>query len=338
MITLKDIAREAGVSTVSVSNVINGNYKKVSQETIEKVEKIIEKYDYQPNATARSLAKKESRIIGVVVPNINEKNNYMESPYNAVIVGVLEHIIRVRDYYLMIRSVQRGTEIIPILNNWNVDGVIFLGVFKEDAIEIQKRVKLPMIFMDTYFEELQLANIGVQDFKGGYLATKYLISRGHTRIAFAGPDTSSKGVVQERFNGFKRAMEESNLPVPQENIFTAYTLYEPGVEIGKRIAFSPNKITAVVVTSDIMALGIMEGLRLSGLTVPGDVSLIGFDNLPECRYSNPQLTSVSQNLEKKAEMAANYLFEMIQEKKRMVFDEKIDVEIIERQSVKTLQA
>lgn len=127
MVTQKDIAREAGVSSVTVSNVVNGNYHKVSEENIKKIQGLIEKYHYLPNATARSLAKKESQIIGVVIPNISKDDNFLESPYYARVLGVLEQIVRNKGYYLMVRCVGKCTEIIPHLSAWNVDGVIFLG-------------------------------------------------------------------------------------------------------------------------------------------------------------------------------------------------------------------
>ena len=334
--TLKDIAKEAGVSTVTISNVINGNHDKVSKETIKRVEKIIEKYNYRPNATARSLAMKESKIIGVVIPNIGEDENFLQSPYNAEVLGVLERFVRKKGYYLMIRCVKSCKEVIPLFATWNVDGLIFIGAYAEEAEEIQKRMKLPMVFMDTYANSGTIANVGADDFKGGYLSTKYMISRGHKNIAFAGPDINSPGVIRERFIGFEKAMQERDLQVKQSCIFCADTRYELGVEVGKQIAFSEEKITAVVSMSDVLALGIMEGLRLSGKIVPDDVSVIGFDNLPECRFSSPQLTTIAQNIEKKAEKAAEYLFSMIQTKESIYVDEKIDVEVVERQTVKML--
>lgn len=336
MITLKDIAKEAGVSTVTVSNVINGKNKKVSLATIEKVNKIVEKYNYSPNATARSLAMKKSKIIGVVIPNVDEMGNFLQNPYNAEILGVLERIIRKNGYYLMVRCFGKAIEIIPTLSNWNVDGAIFLGVFKDDVVEIRKKMKCHMIFLDTYFEGMKLANIGVDDYKGSYLATKYLLERGHSKIAFVGQDHNHPGVVQERYRGFSDAMSKRGLEVPVERIFTSDISYEHGIDVGKKIVLSKEHITAIVSISDILALGIMEGLRLSAITVPDDISIIGFDNLPECRYSTPQLSTVSQNITMKAELAAKYLFQMIDSNRHIMINEKIDVEIVERQSVRRL--
>lgn len=335
---LKDIAKLAGVSSVTVSNVINGNFNKVSKETIEKVQKIIDENHYRPNATARSLASKESKIIGVVIPNLGEDEVFSISPYNTQILALLENYIRKQGYYLMMRCVSKCKEIIPIFSTWNVDGIIFFGTFKSEVEEIQHKIKVPAVFIDTYAEELGIANVGINDYKGGYLATRYLLGKGHRQIAFAGPGIDSPGVIQERYRGFCDACKEREVEVTMSHNFEAATIYDEGVEVGKKIAFSDMRFTAVISMSDILAFGIMEGLRLSGLNIPNDISVVGFDNLPECKYANPQLTTVSQNLEQKAYLAGKYLFQMICEKEKIVVNEKVDVDIIERQSVKSLVA
>lgn len=333
---IKDIAKKAGVSTATVSNVINGNYNKVSKDTIKKVQKIIEENDYKPNATARSLALKESKIIGVVIPYLGKEEPFSQSPYNAQILAFLENYVRRQGYYLMIRSIGKCKKIIPIFSTWNVDGVILLGAYKNEVAEIEEKLKVPTVYIDTYGEELPIANVGIDDYKGGFLAARYLLGKGHRKIAFVGPDLDSPGVIQERFRGFCDACKERHVEITEDCIFEASTIYEQGVEVGKKIAFSNQGFTAIAAMSDIVAFGVMEGLRRSGLNVPEDISIIGFDNLPECRYSNPQLTSVSQNLEKKAFLAGEHLFKMIHEKKKITVNEKVDVEIVERQSVKEL--
>lgn len=333
---LKSIAKKAGVSTATVSNVINGNYHKVSQKTIDKVQKIIEETDYQPNATARSLAMKESKIIGVVIPNLTEAEVFSVSPYNTEILALLENYIRNQGYYMMMRAVNNCGEIIPLFSTWHVDGIVILGAQKDEVAKLQERLDVPTVYIDTYTENKQILNIGIDDYKGGLLAARYLLGKGHRHIAFVGPNVNSSGVINERYRGFCDACAEKNVAITQEHIFEAYTLFEHGVAAGKKIAFSDIPFTAVATMSDILAFGVMEGLRLSGKNVPTDISIIGFDNLPECRYSNPQLTSVSQNLEEKAVLAGKYLFEMIRNKEQTAANEIVDVEIVERQSVKEI--
>lgn len=336
MVTQKDIAKEAGVSSVTVSNVINGNYHKVSEENIKKIQALIQKYHYVPNATARSLAKKESHIIGVVIPNVDEKDNFLESPYNAEVLGVLERIVRIKGYYLMVRCVDSCQEIIPLLSTWNVDGVVFLSAYRNDVIAIQKKMTLPMVFLDTYTEGLPAFSVGTNDYKGGYLATRYLISMGHRDILFAGPEIKGNSVIPRRYQGYETAMKENGLETQVRWQFAPFTSYECGVECGKKIAFLEKIPTAVFASADILALGIMEGLRLSGKRVPEDVSLVGFDDLSESRYSTPQLTTISQHISEKAELAARHLFRMLEKKESSETNIEVDVELVERQSVRNL--
>ncbi len=333
---LKTIAQQAGVSTATVSNVINGNHHKVSQETIRKVQKIIEENDYKPNATARSLASKKSRIIGVVIPHIGSKENFFVNPYNARMLALLEQYVRNQGYYLMVRCVGSCTDIIPLFSSWNVDGVIFFGAFREDIGELRSRLNIPTVYIDTYARDLGIDNVGIDDYKGGYLAAGYLLGKGHREIAFVGPNVHSPGVIQERYNGFRDACRERGIELSAEHHFETNTLYQSGVAAGQRVAMSPRKVTAVAVMSDIVAFGVMEGLRLCGLNVPQDVSVIGFDNLPECQYSNPKLTTISQNVEEKALRVGEGLFRLIRGEAAEPIDEKLDVELVERQSVRNV--
>jgi LacI family transcriptional regulator len=333
---IKDIAKKAGVSTATVSNVINGNYNKVSEETIKKVQKIIEENDYQPSATARSLARKESRIIGVVMPYLSEDEPFSSSPYYEKMLALLENYVRKRGYYLMIRSVSECKEMIPIFSTWNVDGIILLGPYREEIKEIEERVKAPTVYIDSYAEGVDIVNIGLDDYKGGYLAARYLLAKGHRQIAFVGPKITNSGVVYERFNGFCAACKERGVELTPDHIFETWTIYDQGVDAAKRVAFSNIKFTAAVTMSDILAFGLMEGLKRCGMNIPDDISVVGFDNLPECRYSSPQLTTIGQDLQKKAQLAGEYLFRMIETKEKLVANEKMDVDIVERQSVREL--
>ena len=128
---LKTIAEKAGVSTATVSNVINGNHHKVSQDTVDRVQKIIRELNYSPNATARSLASKESRIIGLIVPNMGDFRSM--DPYTMHMLSLFEQAIRKENYYLMVRCVDRCREIAQMVNSWNVDGVVLLGAFPDNG-------------------------------------------------------------------------------------------------------------------------------------------------------------------------------------------------------------
>lgn len=337
MVTLKDIAAEAGVSIMTVSNVINGNHSKVSQKNIEKIKKIIEKYNYVPNLTARSLTAKSSKIIGVIVPIKSSFNNLFKDPYISELFGVIQNVIRENGYYLMIRSVKDVSDISALLKNWNMDGAIFLMPDYDNLIySILKENKLPMVFLDSYSKIDTILSVGINDYKGGYIATRHLINNGHKKILFAGPCHKYSGPIfqiLQRLEGYKAALTEFNIPFDEKLILNVEPNYEEGIALGRAICNKEYDVTAVFTTADIMAIGIIEGTKLNGKIVPNDLSVIGFDNLLPSIYVTPKLTTISQDIEAKATAAVNLLIEYIE--KGSVESNKItfDVEIVERQSV-----
>ena len=333
---LKTIAQRAGVSTATVSNVINGNNHKVSEETRRRVNEIIKETNYKPNALARSLAKKESRIIGLVIPYLGADEDFFTNPYNAHMIASIERYIRARDYYLMLRCVGDPAEIVPLLSSWNVDGAFFLGIYKEEVRQILKQLDIPLVFFDTYAPGEKIVNVGIEDYRGGYLMARYLIGKGHKKLALVTPDVSSEGVIKERYRGFTDACKEAGISFKPGNIYYADTTYKDAMQIGQDIAFGGGQYTAVACMSDIVAFGVTEGLRQCGLRIPYDISVMGFDNLPDCDFMVPKLTSVAQDFELKAGRAGDYLFRMIDGERDLVVDERQPIRVVERQSVRDL--
>lgn len=334
---IKDIAQRAGVSTATVSNVINGNYNRVSQATVDKVRKIIEEMDYSPNAVARSLASKESKIIGVVIANLNMEQAFSINAYTNQVVAQLEKYVRNKGYYLMVRCVERCTEIVPILSSWNADGAIFLGAFPEEVEELEKLLKIPTVYMDAHSPDLDIANVGIDDYKGGFLMGRYLLAKGHRKIALVTPKVDSPGVIQTRYHGFYDALKEAGLEFLPEDIFETATDAAHGAQSGVNIALSGKGYTAAAVMSDISALGVISGLRTGGLRVPEDVSVIGFDNLEAAKFTCPPLTTIAQNIDQKCDTAGDLLFQMIESKKKLSVNKVLDIELVERQSVRTIE-
>lgn len=330
---IKDIAQRAGVSTATVSNVINGNYSRVSQATVEKVQKIIEELGYNPSAAARSLASKESKIIGVVIPNLNENQVFSINAYTSQAVARLEKYVRNKGYYLMVRCVERCTEIVPIFSSWNADGAIILGAFPEEVAEMEKLLKIPTVYMDAHSPDLDIANVGIDDYKGGFLMGRYLLAKGHRKIALVTPMVDSQGVVQARYKGFCDALKEQGMEFQPDDIYIAATNATSGAQAGVNIALSGKPYTAVAAMSDMSALGVMSGLRTCGIHVPEDVSIMGFDNLEAGKYVYPALTTIAQDIEKKCDTAGEILFRMIESKEKIITNEVLDIELVERQSV-----
>lgn len=337
MATLKDIASEAGVSVMTVSNVINGNHSKVSEKNRNKINELIEKYNYVPNLTARSLNAKSSKIIGVIMPFDDTNINLFKNPYTSELFGVIESALREEGYYVMVRAVKDVSKISELLKNWSMDGAIFLMPDYDHIIySILKQNKLPMVFIDSYSDIESILGVGINDYKGGYIGTKYLLNHGHKKILFAGPCEESNTIIRKRLDGYKSALSEYGIPFDENLVVNVIPTYEPGINLGRDISNGIYDATAVLTTADILAIGVMEGARINGMIIPNDLSIIGFDNLLPSIYVTPKLTTVSQNIEAKGKASVKLLMDYI--KNGTVSNNKItlDVEIIERQSVKQL--
>lgn len=337
--TLKDIAEKAGVSMMTVSNVINGKHHRVSAQTIEKVNAIIKECGYVPNLNARSLMSKNSNIIGIIISwdEPDNSENYLENPYVSTMIGTIERELRINGYYTLVRSVYTQSDLTVLLKNWNVDGIIFLYPNCDNYLkQFLDSASCPVAIFDSNISYPGLINICSDDETGLYLSTKYMIIHGHKQIAFVADYTTSP-VLEKRFHGYRRALEESGIPFCSEHVLLYPPSYEGGIKAGRKLAMSDNDVTAVVTTADICAIGIMEGARLGGYRIPVDLSIIGYDNLSLCRYTTPKLTSVSQNITQKAILATRLLLEKIKTGKisgpEMI---KTEVEIVDRQSVVSL--
>lgn len=339
MITLKEIAKEAGVSSMTVSNVINGNHGKVSAEKIKIVQDIIKKYNYVPNMSARSLAKRSSKMIAILVDTYYEQENVFKDPYLSELFGSIECFIRSSGYFAIIQSVSSIQNATNLLQNWKVDGAIFLSPQnQEDMQQLTKLTNCPMVFMDSYNNtDSSLLTVGVDDYKGGYIATKYLISNGHSKIGFAGCYSEQNSIVSHRYHGYLDALKEFNLPYYDSYLINTFTRYEDGLAIGRDLANKKYDLTAVFATADLLALGIIKGCSLNGYIVPNDLSVIGFDNIELCSLTTPALTTISQNVHRKADAAVKLLINTIEQKEVKETSVTCDVELMIRQTVQYLK-
>ena len=236
----------------------------------------------------------------------------------------------------MLRCVPDCRQVIPQLSSWNVDGVFFLGVVESDVKGIISALDAPVVFLDTYTKEKNIVNVGLDDYKGGYLSARYLIGKGHKRIALACPDYKGTGVVRERYLGFKKACEEAKIEFTEDDIYRTDTVYKGAILVGNDIALSGKGYTAVATMSDIVAFGLIEGIKQCGFSVPDDISVIGFDNLAEGEYVYPKLTTISQDINEKANAAGRGMFEILEGNKDYTADIHLPVQIIERQTVRQL--
>lgn len=329
MVTLKDIAELAGVSPMTVSRVVNKQYNKVSKETIARIKRIIKEQGYVPNSSARSLSSKSTRLIAIVVQG---EQNALEYPYNAAITGHICYYVQSHGYSPIIYYVDDYKEVTRRLRTWNVEGAVFLGMFDENMRNIQAENAIPLVFIDSYSTVRQVTNIGLDDFKGGELAGQYLLSMGHKEIAFVGISTERSSVVRQRLKGFKLALAQANVALPEERIVFDVDFFDSI----RHICQGEHRPTAFFVTADIEAIRLMDFLRTLDLRVPEDCSIIGFDNLSLGSYTNPRLTTISQDISRKAQIAIEVLFRHIEQKESPAENIILDVELVERESVRRL--
>ena len=219
MITIKEMAEMLGISTTTVSNVINGKTSEVSQKTAEKVQKLLDEYDYVPNMNAKNLAQNHSRLIGIVLKRRKDKyENIFTDPFHGELLGALESAIREQGYYMMIYISEDIEEIVRNIVGWNTEGLILIGMLHDDYLKIRSKYKKPAVLIDSYTPKniARYVNIGLDDEEGGYLMTKYLLDCGHRKIAFLADNM--EGVDYIRYTGHQRALQEYGLDIDLDNL------------------------------------------------------------------------------------------------------------------------
>jgi LacI family transcriptional regulator len=312
-VTLREVAEQAGVSMMTVSNVMNGKAARVSSATSERVRRIAADLGYVPSASARSLASRASKLIGLLVPAADE-DSLMISPHNMAIAGHIERELRKSGYHLLLRGIARPEEVTEALRSWSLDGAILLGFVDEQIDRLTKATAGPvtLIAVDSYSRNKLTTGPRSDDFVGARLAAGHLLELGHREIVFAGPAFGRAGVVRERFEGFRAAFADAGVPWDPSLVEVANTTHDEGLGHGKALRSRHPGATAVFATADILAIGIMEGLAASGFSVPGDVSVVGFDDLEFSQYVTPKLTTVTQDIGRKGATAVAMLIAAIE--------------------------
>lgn len=337
MVTIKDIAKYTGVSCTTISNVIHGRSSRVSQETIEKVNSAIRILGYTPNMSARALVSKSSRVIAFINHVITrDDTNMMEDPFHSSAIGVIENKLRENGYYLMLRTVKTTDELINFLQNWNVDGLFLTGIFHDTFFDALSSFQIPIVLIDSYVRQPSVYNVGLEDFKGSYMATKYLAENGHRRIAYASPLMKDGGVLQERFLGYKAALTDSHIPFDPSILFEYEMDSVTSCHAAADAISSHKDITGIVTSADQLAIGIMSGLHARGIRIPDDISIIGFDDIPMCQMVTPPLTTIHQDMKLKAQTAVEFMLQLLEGDTPEQSNIILPIRLTERQSVRSL--
>lgn len=336
MVTLKDIAAEAGVSITTVSNVVHNKKSRVSAELIAKIWEIIEREHYVPSMTARSLANDHSSIIGMVTHITPQtQGSTVDDPFMSSIVASVEQRTRNEGYYLMIRSTEDAAALTSLIHSWRLSGLILTGLYPDDFFESVKKLGVPLVLIDSYVDDPDICSIGLEDEQGGYIATRHLLENGHRTIAFASPTIQPGGVIDLRLQGYRRALAEYGVAFDPALIFTQEISVQEGKRLGHLLAKKP-EITGIFASADILAAGVMAGLSECGLNVPQDKSIVGFDDHYLSQLTCPGLTTIHQDSEQKGFLATDMILAQVRGEEISEKHVILPVHLVERRSVRNL--
>lgn len=314
--TIKEIAEALNVSTATVSNVIHGHLKKMSPETAEMIRKKLEQYQYIPNMSARMLAKGASSIIGVITNYPNREEKYaLQDPFVSEMIGALENNIRSEGYYMMLHAAQNANEIHRIAQTWNADGLIVMGLQANQCRELVNVCHKPIIFIDCYFDEgEQYNNIGLNDERGMYQLTRFLLKMGHRDMLFIGDQPTLWGVDAKRLKGHQRALKEAGIRWNESRYYMISKDQKLRKDDLERLTgrIGTGAETVWVFISDYYAVEAIDHLIDRGYRVPDDISVTGFDDNILAHVIRPRLTTVHQDVTKKAGAAVKAMIAVLQ--------------------------
>lgn len=332
MPTMKDIARLANVSTSTVSHVIN-NSRFVSDEIREKVMAVVRQLNYTPSSLARSLKIKETKTIGMLV-------TASDNPFFAEVIGAVERYCSRHDYNLILSTTdgdnQRLQKNLQTLFQKQVDGLLLMCAEPNEQHLQYLNLNLPTVIMDWWPTELNADKILENSELGGYLATKTLISHHHRDIAII-TGNFQKPIARNRLNGYKKALIEAGIPLRKEWIIESQFDFEGGINGMEKILRLNPQPTAVFACSDTIAIGAYQTAWRHGLSIPQDISIIGYDDITLARYLSPPLSTVHQPKTELGELAVETLLERIKNSQKNNRTLTLEPKIVLRGSIKCLK-
>lgn len=335
-VRIVDIAEELGVSTATVSNVIHGKTKKISDRTVQKVQQLLEERQYIPSMAGILLAQNDSKIICVVV---NDHEKYEKRVFqDAFVTGSIDYLAEVIEqtgFFMMLKKTGNLQDIVRYASMWNVAGLVLIGFCEQDYETLRDRMHVPFVVYDGFAKERErYADISIDHFSGGYQMGNYLIRMGHTKILFVADNDIS--MDHERYLGLQQAMQENGMEVEEDN-----RLIVP-MQKKKRMSFYQNMLpkiktyTAAFCASDVYAIEFMNFLMDNGIKVPEEISVAGFDDIPESVIVRPRLTTVHQDMKLRAEKTMEILTAW-RDDTPFERNTVLPVRVIERDSVKNIQ-
>ena len=332
-ITIKDVAKHSGVSIATVSLILNGNEAKFSPKTVEKVFASKKELGYQPDYLALQMITKETKTIGVLVPDIT-------NPFFNILMRGIEEVLYQQHFVTILCNAdsdhQKEIEYLAELTRRGVDGfIIATSAISTSAInENLKKHGRPYIVLDQKKSHGFSDSVRTDDFRGGYLAGVHLLSLGHENIALVYPENPPEN-IQLRIEGFKHALDFYQYSHDQLLLLPTLFSKQGGYQAVPSIIESAT--TAIFALNDELAFGLYRGLEEKGKSIPDDYSIIGYDNIDMCEYVKPKLTTIAQPIVELGKASAKLLLSRIQSPTKEWEEELLPVKLEKRASTAPLK-
>ena len=317
-VSIKDIAKAAGISHSTVSRALSNN-PLIPEGTRFRIQRLAQKMGYTPNAIARGLVTRRTQTIGVIVTSIDD-------PFVAEVVRGIEEIAADNGYRVFLGTSHndpaREVSLVRALREWRVDGVIVassrVGALYQPLL---KEIGAPIVLINNQNRKSpprsgadagEIRSVVFDDVQGGELATHFLISQGHRVIAYLG-GPSDYAENRKRLSGYRRALAAANIPYDSALVCSGSGRVDSGGLVKSLVAL-PAAPTAIFCYNDMAAIGSLSALKQAGLRVPGDLSIVGFDDIPFASYVDPPLTTIHQPKDEMGRLAMRMLLDLLDHK------------------------
>ena len=331
-ITIKEIAKIAGVSTATVSKILNKKDKSISEPTRQRVLDIVKEHNYIPNTIARSLVTRQTKTIGLVIPDIanpffpelarGAEDKANESGYNIIFCNTDDNVDKEEKY-------------INMLIEKMIDGIIFTQSAKRTkGFEKLKIGSTPIVLIDRDMElEGVVGKVLVDNFTGAYDGVNYLLSRGYRKIAFI-TGALTTNTSKRRLNGYKKALEDFNIPYDESYVLAGEYKSQWGFRAINHLFDSKIDFDAVFCGNDLIAISVIKALKDAGKSIPDDVAVLGFDDIYMAKFIEPELSTIRQPNYEMGYKAVEILVDILEnpEDKDVKRELLLNTELVIRQS------
>lgn len=301
-IRIIDIAEELGVSTATVSNVIHGKTNKISDETVKRVQALLEEKQYIPSMAGILLAQNDSRIVGIVINNHEKyEDHVLEDPFIASAVNALSLELERAGYFMMIKATKQWNDIVRFASMWNMEGLVLIGFCEQDYKKLRESMRIPFVVYEGFFQDTErICNLTIDNYDGGRQVGDYLRNMGHRKVLCIADNYIC--MDKERIEGCRESLKECQMDIMQIPFHR-----EERIEFYRAQLTKIKEYTAIFAASDFYAVELIRFLQDQGIHVPEEISVVGFDNSPWCEMIQPALTTVKQDSAERARFAVTLL-------------------------------